>query len=265
MDECESAKTIKTNIGWSGRGENFFRGYSVPLELVGSHGYWTMISLAAGHRPLDPHEAEFLDRLAVAANASDPRIWPLKFAWLAASYGSTINAMGALLVWLDGSRVGPSPTRDAAIAWMELGALDGTDAIIRWFADRKTRGENVQGFGVPGRDRDERVELGKQLVEAYGRAGGRYYRLFTEVEGILRQRGRLRPNIVGLVSACALDLGFEPSQAPFVMWPGLEISMVANVVEANARQPEVIRELPSERVRYRGPAPRSSPRALDAT
>jgi hypothetical protein len=261
IDEDEPEPVIETNVGWAGVGKNYFRGYSVAEELADRHGFWTLISLATGHRPLEPQEAELLDRLAIAANGSDPRIWPLKFAWLVGSYGGSMAALGALLVWLDGSMVGPSPAHEAGKAWIELGTLEGTEAIAQWFVERKARGEHVQGFGVPGRSQDERVELGKRLIESY-QHHGRYYRLFVEVEGILRQHGRLRPNIVALVTVCALDLGFQPHQIPFVVWPGLEVSIIANALEASIKRPEVLHRMPSRRVRYDGPLPRASPRAL---
>jgi hypothetical protein len=262
-DERGDDSVITTNAGLAGRGKNYFRGYSVPDDLAGQHGYWTLVSLAAGHRRMDRMEARYLDELTTAMNGSDPRILPLKFAWLAGSLGGSMSAMGALLVWLDGSRVGPSPATKAAEAWLALEGLEDPDAIEQWFAERKARRELVPGFGVQGREKDERVELAKHVVQAHGRRDGRYLRLFARVEAAL-ERGRLRPNIVGLVTACALDLGFRPEHMPFVVWPGLEVSVIANAIDAAAQRPRVLQRLPSALVRYEGPAPRSSPRALSS-
>lgn len=261
-DDARAEPTITTNVGWSGPGENYFRGYSVPDALVGRHGYWTLLSLSAGHRPLEPDEARFLDALSTAMNASDPRIPPLKFAWVAGSLGGSLNTVGALLVWLDGSQVGPSPAHEAARAWLALAELgDAEDAIGRWFDEHKARGERVAGFGVPGRDRDERVEAAQAIIAAHGREHGRFVRLFARVEAVLMARGRVRPNIVGLMTACALDLGFEPHHMPLVVWPGLEVSILANAIDAAKQRPEVLHRLPTRWIRYDGPAPRASPRA----
>lgn len=260
-DATDSASAIETNAGWSGPGKNYFRGYSVPDDLTGRDGFWTLVSLATGYRRLEREEAAFLDELTTAMNASDPRIPPLKFTWVMGSLGGSLNTLGALLVWLDGSQLGPSPAADAARAWLALEALEGSAAIAAWFDGCKARGERVQGFGVPGRDQDERIEAAKRLLVSHHRTNGRYVQLFAKVEEILRTRGRLRPNIVGLVTACALDLGFEPHQMPFVVWPGLEVSAIANAVEAVTQRPEVLRRFPSQWVRYDGPPPRSTPRA----
>ncbi len=261
MSSKHDPSSVETNVGWAGMGTNYFRGHPVDALVRAGHGYFSMVSLAVGHRPLRPSEERLLDRLAAATNGSDPRIWPLKFAWLVGSYGGSMSALGSLLLWLGGARVGPDPAQDAARTWLQLAALADGAAIDAWFTDRKARGERVAGFGVPGRDDDERVRLGKQVVEAHG-GGGPHYRLLLTVEQRLEQHGRLRPNIVGLVTACALDLGFEPEHMPWLMWPGLEVSVIANAVEASRLQPETIRQLPLDRVRYEGPSARVSPRAI---
>jgi hypothetical protein len=252
---------IRTNTGWAGRGKNYFRGCSVPDDLAGREGYWTLVSLAAGYRRLSTAEAGFLDALTAVVNGSDPRIMPLKFAWVVGSLGGTMTAIGALLIWLEGSRVGPFPAAKAAEAWLELGQLESAEAIEQWFAERRTQHELVSGFGVQGRERDERVELAKAVVESHGRQHGRYYRTFVEVEAALEPRSRLRANVVGMVTACALDLGFRPEHMPFVMWPGLEVSVIANALEAAKQRPDALQRLPEQMVRYAGPAPRRSPRA----
>jgi hypothetical protein len=261
---------IRTRAGWAGLGENYFGGRKVGTDLLGHHGFWSMVSLALGHRPLTRAEERLLDDAVVAMNASDPRIWPIKMTWLIGSYGSAVAGAAAGSLWRDGARVGSSPARAAAACWLELHAALASSgeraiAIADWFRGRKDAGILVPGFGVPARQQDERVVLLDRVVRQRGFADGSYFALLGEVTAVLERTSTLRPNVVGAMSALALDLGFQPDQIPELVQVGLWLSLLANGVDAAVQQPEVLREMPSEAVCYQGPAPRRSPRAEEVS
>src|SRR5690606_13645313 len=103
-----------------------------------------------------------LDEVVACLNATDPRIWPMKIAWLVGSYKSPVAALTACQAYLERAWVGFSPTRDNARAWATLDAELGLEiddrALLRWIETRWTDEERTPGFSVPLRPKDERVE-----------------------------------------------------------------------------------------------------------
>ena len=251
---------IRTNVGWAGQGENHFRGHAIST-LAGRAGFWSMVSLSVGHRVLEGFEERLLDELVVVMNASDPRIWPLKLAWLSASHGSEHAGVAAVHAMLDGAIVGPSPSREAAAAWLALAEVRTKAGVLAWFDDRKARGERVPGFGVPARAEDERVALIVAALTRHGCSELPHAQLLSRVGGILARSTNLRPNVVGALTACALDLGFSPAQCPQLVHVGLTLSIVANAVDSAAIRPRQLHRLPLECAVYEGRPPRRSPRA----
>lgn len=254
--------TIRTSVGCAAHGENLFRGHRVPELLRGGHGFWSLMSLAVGHRALTQDEAQFVDELGVAINASDPRIWPLKSAWLVSCHGSAWAGVGALMSWLERAAVGPWAVGEAARTWprMESVVERGPAAILEWCHERKRTGERIPGLGVAGRTEDERLPLVTATARKFGRDSGRFYCVFDAVEQALRT-SRLRANAAGGYAACLLDLGYSPEQIGWMSQPGLTLSIVANAIEASVLGPEELRQLPVSAVRYVGRSARTSPRA----
>jgi hypothetical protein len=261
---------IRTNVGLAAHGDNYFRGYSVRDELIGRVRFWGLASLAVGGAPSSDEQCAFLDELATAMLAPDPRLWPVKVAWLAGAYGSTAAAWSASQSYMNHALCGPSIGLTAAETWQELAQeagrarQDPSGAIARWLAARHESLPSLLGVGAPGRDEDERMVLVKRAAERHGRTEGRFFRLLVQVDAIVRASSDLRLNVVTAVSACLLDLGYTPRQVSHLCRLMMSLSLLANAVEA-AEAGEPLRDLNSDSVCYVGPAPRSSPRARAAS
>jgi hypothetical protein len=255
---------IVMNVGWAVPGDNLFRGFSVKDELAGRDGYWSLLSLAVGGPRLGPADAAFLDEVCGCMVAADPRIWPLKVAWIAGSYGSPIAAMCASQAYLEAAQVGGWTCGAAAEVWQSVAfvadAPDPEGAFRGWFAAARARGK-VAGYGVPGRDEDERVLSVVRAVARHRRAEGRFYRLFEVASRALGAGSRVRPNLASVFGAVGLDLGLDPRQTGLVAHAALCIPLWANGVEAAGQAPAVLRALPVDAARYEGKPERSSPRA----
>lgn len=256
---------LSTRVGHAEHGDNRFRGRSVRDELTGALPYWSLISVAVGHRPLDADECDLLDALSVAACAADPRIWPLKAVRLGSAGGSATLGMCAGLLVTDGVH-GPRSTTDAARLFATLRARvgddDGDDALAAALApELAARILPLPGFGVAARPLDERVAAFDDWCARAGRSLGPTWALMRRVEARLVAQRRTPVNITGATAALLLDLGFTPAQ---VHLPALFVAIpnfVANAAEGAAQAPAVLRELPTAAVRYVGRPPRRSPRA----
>ncbi len=260
----DSITPLLTHVGHAGHGDNRFRGHGVH-GLTGTLPYWSLISVAVGHRPLSAADCAVLDALSVAACAADPRIWPLKAVRLGSAHGSaTLGLCAGLLVTdgVHGPRVSGLAAEVFAVVRREIGdeadeaALE--QALERHFA---VRVRPIPGFGVAARGADERVTAFTDWCDREGRELGPYWRLMRRIEAIAIRRRRTPVNISGAAAAVLLDLGFAPTQ---IHLPALFVIMqnfVANAAEGALQAPEVLRELPAAAVRYVGAPPRRSPRS----
>ncbi len=256
---------ITTRVARADWGENHFRGYRVNGQLVGTDGWASVLSLAAGGPRLGKEDAALVEDLAICSLAADPRIWPLKAARLVATYGSAFAGIASGHLLLAGAMMGPEPTGAAANLLIELATKLGDraddPAAVQELVDDLLANGRVPGFGVAFRGADERVNAIKGCIATRGRESGPYWRLLSALEAAVRARRELHVNLGLAAAAVLLDVGMRPDTITFVMSAYLDVCFYANAVEGAEQKSEVLRRLPDDAVRYEGPPPRVSPRA----
>lgn len=257
--------TLPTRVGRASGDHNEYFGYSVSSELAGAETVTGLIAMAVtGRRPSEEVRA-VLDDIGVVVTVADPRIWPLKLTRLVSAYGRSLPAVAAAYLCVEDGAVGHWTGGTGAARLIELhasicGRVDDREAIAREVERVLGGNGRWMGFGVPFRQEDERVVALRRRLEARGRAGLPYWRLFESVSAVVLELKRLRPNISIAVGAACLDLGFTPRQASLLSVALGQTDYLANAVEGAEQAPEVLRELPAQNVRYVGPPARPSPR-----
>lgn len=261
---------IRTDVGAAAFGQNFVRGASVRDELFGRTTRWGLLSRLLGAPPLDAADAAFLDDVLVAAAAPDPRIWPLKIAWLIGAYGDVGAGGAAVQAMLAECRLGPwagaaaFDTVSALAALREADPEGFADRAVTWIRARADAGEVVFGFGVAGgggRSTDERLALIDEAARRHGYQDRRHYRAAREgAAAIARETGR-QPNMAIGLAAIGLDLGLDRRRLEAILYELLEPQILGNAFEAAALRPAALRALPLDAVQYVGAPPRRSPRA----
>jgi hypothetical protein len=257
---------IRTRVALHVEGDNLYFGHRTIAGLLGRETTTGLIAMAAtGRRPSDD-ERTVLDAIAVASTSADPRIWPLKLTRLVASYGGTLAGFGAGQLAMEGKLIGPWVVGQAASELVALRNAIGAplndvtakDAIADWIARRP----RMVGYGVPMRDRDERMDgLRCQIVEM-GRDQLPYWTLQEALSAAMARRWRSAPNVGIGVAAILLDLGYTPLQASAVTTFLNQNVFAANAFEAAQQREPLMQKLPVEHVAYVGPAARVSPRAV---
>jgi hypothetical protein len=266
--------TLPTRVGHAEWGDNRFRGYSVARDLAGHEGMTGLLALAIAGRRLDDNERLMLDDLATVTTVADPRIWPLKLVRITAAYGGCNAAVAALMVGLEGAPIGYHASGRAAEFLLRLhdgllaegsNVAETDDAVFEAYC-RRLVGDTGRPFGfeVPFRERDERVDMLADRVAARGRRELPHWRLFVKAAEVFWRISGVRPNIPVAMSAVCLDMGFTPAQIGPLMTAMGACAFWANAFEGAEQAPACLQNLPAECVRYVGPAPRLSPRAVDA-
>jgi hypothetical protein len=259
---------LTTRLAHAGFAEHRLRGHLVFGELLGNTSYWSLLSIAAGGPPLDEEASSTWDDLAVVCAVADPRIWPLKLVRLAAAYGSEIAGIGCAHLFTDRALVGPGATLGCARQLIQLREVIGADVTnATAVADAVLTligRERLLGFGVPYRDRDERVVAVLPRLAARGRLDLHHRNLLGVVEEVTLRKLRLPVNIVGLMAAVALDMSLPPEVAEALAVAALFPPLLGNAWESAATQESLLQRLPDAAVEYRGTPPRESPRALAA-
>lgn len=204
-------------------------------------------------------------------------MWPIKLARLGASLGRAMPGFLCGSVALDCDLVGGRVAEDAATLLLDLrahlaasaGAGTGTgtggaaddDAAVASFLEPRKR---LIGFGVPLRSVDERVVSMRACLERRGRLSGEHWRLGERLWRVVRERRGVEVNIIGATAAICLDLGFAPREIPPMAAVLLQPTLLANAVAGAVESPEALRWLSADEVRYVGPPPRQSARAIAA-
>lgn len=261
---------VRTRVARAIAGEHLFFGYRVGDELAGRAGFWSLLSLASGHRLLRDDESGLLDDLKAAHMVADPRIQPLKLARMVASRGGAISGYCAGLLMIERSMIGPACAEHAAHMLTQvaraLGDAAPTEEAVAAAFDRTpyATASYLPGFGVPFRDRDERLPSIHRCMRARGRDELPHARLERALAGVVGRRRGLPSNIAGAAAAIMLDMGFTPSQCGLV-GVGLAVAyFLANAVEGAAQQSPVMQSLPATALRYVGAPPRETRRARAA-
>ena len=252
---------IPTAVAAARWDDNVFRGFSVRDDLAGRIDAWSAISLAVGHRRLTQEEAAVLDDIVVCALAADPRIWPLKIVRLLSSYGHATAGTVAGIYCTEAARIGWRAYFIAAEFLEELATCTDAAAREAELTARLQRKENLPGYGVAHRRRDERAAALRECLKHKGRTTGLYWRLAGEIETLLAPKG-IFINMGAAGAAAMLDLGFSPKQllalGPYLVYA----NYLANAVEGADQASEVHRRLPSHTIKDESPSLRRSPRAL---
>lgn len=257
--------TLTTNVGHASWGDNLFRGYGVLADLAGSAGFWSMISLALGGPRLGREQERILDDLSTCCFAADPRVWPMKAVRLGSAFGSTTAGLCVGLLAVDEARMGPAIAGGAARFYVELwrpgSAWPDAERLAAHLDAAVAAGRRIDGFGVPFRPRDERVDALRRCLVQHPKARGPYWSLMEAIDAHFAERHRLPVNIAGAAAAVALDLGFEPEPIGHLPAALLLANFLANAYEGAQQRPALLQRLPDEVVDYVGPPPRTSPRS----
>jgi hypothetical protein len=261
--------TLKTHCAHWGFHDHRYFGHDVFADLLGRETLTGLTVLAVLGRRLSIEDCQVIDEAAVALTLADPRIWPLKLTRVLATYGSPLLAAASGQLVLEGARIGPSVTGDAARLlgeWHEK-LVDRWDdgELARRVAASATKGRRFPpGFGTPFRSEDERLVAFRVSLTRRARVTLPYFRTLDAVAPVVSELTRAQPNIALGVAACFLDLGLDVKEVAPLTTALMHHMFIANALESAAQAPPWLRELPVDAVRYAGPKPRLSPRALAA-
>jgi hypothetical protein len=261
--------TLTTHCAhWGSRDHRYF-GYAVFDELLGQETFTGLTVLGVLGRRLPAEHYAVIDDAAVALTLADPRIWPIKLTRLLASYGSPMLAAAGGMLALDRARIGSSVTEHAARLLVDLrerlaDRLDDPERVRAVALAVSEKQRFLPGFGTPFRAEDERLIALRKSLARRGRAHLPHFLVLEAVAPVLSELTGAQPNIALGVAACFLDLGLAVSEVAPLTTALLHHMFVANALESSAQAPPWLRELPEHTVKYLGPAPRKSPRALAA-
>lgn len=260
---------IRTNVGAAGYAENYVRGESVRERLLGVTSRWSLLSRFLGGPSLSAEDSALLEDVLIATVAPDPRIWPLKIGWIIGAYGDWWAAGAAVQGMLAECRMGPwacaaaCATVEALLAIRAHGSTWFERRVVEWANAEWKAGRVVWGFGVAGgrgRGKDERLSLIDRAMRAHGYAERPHYRAAVDGAAAITEATGREPNMALGVAAIGLDLGMDRGQIEALMFQVLEPQILGNAFESSRRVPSQLRQLPEDRVDYKGPAPRRSSR-----
>jgi len=258
---------IRTRVAWAGWDQHYFFGHDVFDDLAGQASYTALTALAVTGKLPSSGTVQLLDALAATVTIADPRIWPLKLTRTVASMGRAIPAWAAGMLSLDSEVIGPWTTEAVCHDLVSVEKLlrRATPArcpelVERHFRERK----RIIGFGVPFRKVDERVGAIREQIIRLGRQRLRYWQSAETLWSALRESRGIEPNVSSAVAAALLDADFAPAHLPMLTVALTQQTLLANAVEGAAEPAAELRRLPADMIRYVGPPPRKSPRALAA-
>ena len=257
---------IRTRVARHVSGDNLYFGHSTLADLLGGETLTGLMAMAAMGRRVSETERVVLDAIAVASTSADPRIWPLKLTRLVASYGGTLAGFGAGQLAMEGKSIGPWTVGAAAGELLALREMIGerlgdANAVTAAVRDRVERRPRMAGYGVPFRDRDERMDALRKQMTKLGRAGLVFWTLQEALSVGMMDKWQAAPNMAIGVSAALLDLGCTPLQASALATFLNENVFAANAFEAAQQREPLMQKLPDDCVDYVGPPLRASPRA----
>lgn len=254
---------LSTRVARADYADNDFRGHRLNAELLGVERMASMTALAVGGPRLSGEDLAILEDLAVAVTVADPRIWPLKVTRVVGAYGSKFAAFAAGSLVMDGALMSVEICCETARRLAALAPIAQTldDAALAAHLDEAWPERRPPGFGVPGREADERVVGLRGRMRAEGRQPRPFFLLFERVAELMRARRGLEANLTLIFGAIGLDLGFLPDKIGSLAWATAQTAFLANAVEGAEQAPEALRRLPKSSLRYVGRAARTSPRA----
>ena len=251
MQERSKVRQYRTRVGRAIHGDNLFYGRSVKDDIVGKKNLWQILSMAVNGPELTPFQCAFLDAMAGAGLAADPRIWPLKATRVAGAYGDFYMSLGTALVLASDTAVGPSYCEFTARIFLRFDELLRAqpqltiDEVVSRV--KEEQGGRLAGFGVPGRQEDERYLAISTWFDQNCPGPEypvRYWTLCQELRPIMERRFGIRPNWMACVVVLLLDMGFDVHQLTSLSLMALFPCYFANAYEGScvpeARLPERI-------------------------
>lgn len=249
---------IKNNVGYATGSDNVFRGLSMNDDVMGKIGHWSIISLSIGGEVLSRKNEIYLESIITATNACDPHIWPLKLAWFAAGYGHPLSGMASTYGSLARAQVGPYAINRAALQLEHCMTLNSEQ--LREFLLKQKESRTIEGAGVVGRAKDERLVAMQTICSDMGYDNTPRMKKRVDIESILNEFN-LETNAAGMWACIALDLGYSPKQAELLISIALSTAIYANAYDASETQSQLLRDLPYSVVEYTGKSSRLSPKA----
>ena len=265
MADDPSELALPTRVARAIPNGNDYFGFRVERDFTDGDAYWRGLLLAVGASPASFAHLSIVKRLAGCNLVADPRIWPLKIARLAASFGGALPGVCAGSVFLEDAMIGPLTARHAAEFLLDISTHwtgeDSGEALARELGRRRLLGRRFPGYGVAFRPLDERVGVIDRIVREEGRDGGKYWRTSKLVESLLSDRRPLPRNAGCAAAAALLDCRLSPRQVGLITWSYVVPTYLANAVEGAEQEAPALQQLPASAVRYDGPPPRVSPAA----
>ncbi len=260
---------LETRLAHAEWDDHRLRRYRIFEDLLGHCDFWNLLSIAMGGPAIDEDGLDVIHRICVSVTAADPRLPPMKIVRLVSSFGGTMAAIGAGLVYQENAVIGTWTAGRAAQLLVDIADELGDREVAVGTVERAVRslvarGRKLAGCGVPARKEDERAQALRRAIGETGTGEGRYWKLMTIADQVFRKVARSPINISGVVAALFLDLGFNPKHIAVLGMVISQAAFIANALEGAEQAPEVLRRIPDEWVEYQGPPPRPSPRARSA-
>ena len=252
---------ISTRVGLIDTHDNRFLGRSVFSELRAEvRDLDDALSVVFRGEPLDETARLAVRFIVLGLTSPDARIWPLKLCRLLSSHGSEVVGFFGAQVIMTGRTMGPgiaTPCAKGLVFVAERAGDDATDeqllsAFDAFCAQNDGR---FMGFGVPFREKDERLLAMRGWVEDSKLASGRFWRLAERLSAALDRRSPLEPNIALGLTALLLDINVPPERCGLAATLLISHVFAAHALEASQTDGD-LRSLPVRCIDYRGPAPR---------
>lgn len=257
-------KTMDTKVALAGYGTIDVRGRSILSGDEHAHDFWSMLSIAIGHREMTPDECEALDVMANVSCIGDPRLWPFRATRIVASFGDPYLGMAAGVAFHSGGRLsvpaGVLLMRQLQALTDEYGMEPSLDQVKEHLSARLERKEIIAGYNVVARPTDERHDFMKPWFQERGWYERGYMKLLLTVDAAMMELKGLLPNIISHWGALWLDLGFTPEQAAMMGLGATNWAMAGNIVEAAEPEFAGLRRMPDAWVAWKGAEDRQSPR-----
>jgi hypothetical protein len=256
---------IVTRVAHAGVDDHRFFGHGMVQDLLGQETQTGLLGLGILGRRITPDERDLLDAMCVSLLAADPRIWPLRLGRLVASYGEMLAGYAVGQLSMIGPTLGGRTTTAAAEHLIALRTAIGEErdeaAVATRIAQFVRSEARLTGYGVPLREKDERLAGLRQYMLRSGRAKLPYWRLQEALSVALRKERPVEPNIIIGVAAGLLDMGCDPAQAGALGTFLIDQCFVGNTFEAAQQMSPDAQRLPDACIDYVGRAPRRSPRS----
>jgi hypothetical protein len=249
-----------SKIGQIGFDDHRFRGKSVLNHLIDHEDAISLIWLGLTGNSLLAEERQVLAWMAGAATAADARVWPLKITRLLSSYGNAYAGFYGGQLATPSDRIGAGSLHKSTQSLKELmnaiemhGGQITAETLKPILAKYLEKNPRINGFGVPFRKTDERLDAFLKRIQGHPFADRPYWKLACLLMKQMREFKGVEPNMSLAVAAVLLDLGIPAHQASFVcslliMSPAFS----SHALEGSLHEFHHWREISAQQIRYVG-------------